>query len=238
MIFLVAITDTLEVVTTVAGSVDVTVSYNDIPTATYQPVPGRSDSSIITATITTAVAAPAASTIRQVKFISISNKGTTAQVITVQINANGTRRVIGPPLVTLQSGEAWTYEDAQGVSVFDPFARPKLAGSTSGTTAANIAATANPVVTGGVDSGGYVRYILADTLGTQIVQLAPTNPGQQSVNDLLWQMLATMKAQTFFLSQLTAVARGYPDAQPGDEADAMIGEFSNPNNLFVNMNNQ
>jgi hypothetical protein len=125
MIFLTATTDTLEVVTAAAGSVDVTASYNDINTTTYAPVPGRADSSISAAATSVVVAAPAASTARQIKFVSISNKAAVAQAITVQINANGTRRSVGPGSVILQAGEAWIYEDARGISVLDPFARPK-----------------------------------------------------------------------------------------------------------------
>lgn len=72
-----------------------TASYVDISQITFALTGvGSSDGQDNAGTAVTVVAAPAANTSRQIKFISIPNLDTVAAVVTVQLNDNGTARVI------------------------------------------------------------------------------------------------------------------------------------------------
>jgi hypothetical protein len=67
---------------------------------------GASDGALNGTTQVTIVAAPAASTRRLIKTISVQNKDTAAVTITVTYNNNGTLRNIAK--VILQVGDVWT----------------------------------------------------------------------------------------------------------------------------------
>lgn len=89
MLNLALTTDKLSLITVGAATVDVHASWvDDLADAMTA---GKTNTAITTATTTDIVAAPAASTVRNVKWISIRNKdaGVTS-TCTVQFNANGT----------------------------------------------------------------------------------------------------------------------------------------------------
>lgn len=67
---------------------------------------GASDGALNSTTPVTLVAAPAASTRRIIKDITICNKDTVAVTVTISYNNNGTLRAIAT--VTLQPGDTWT----------------------------------------------------------------------------------------------------------------------------------
>lgn len=119
MILLTATTDKIQLVTSAAVTVDVNASYFDITTAD-PPVAkgstsGRQNTAISTATTTDIVAAPAASTIRNVKALHIRNKhATTSCDVTVVFDQNGTDYELFK--VTLLAGE--TLEFVEGVGFF------------------------------------------------------------------------------------------------------------------------
>ena len=118
---------------------------------------GSTDGALNGTSSVTLVAAPAASTRRVVKNITIYNKDTAAVTITVSFNANSTLRNIAK--VTLQVGDTWTvdgsYDTNGGLkqtagtvnlgSVTGSFVSGtlKLAGSTSGTATLNPPAAAS-----------------------------------------------------------------------------------------------
>ncbi len=105
MLILTATTDTLTLITGSGGSVDVYVSYVDLTTATV-PTPGRSSANITTATTTTILSAPAASTSRTVKTLVITNRhASTSNAVRVVYDANGTQRYLTASL-TLAAGES------------------------------------------------------------------------------------------------------------------------------------
>ena len=104
MIILDSTSQTVKVTTTLAKNINYYVAYSDHTTTTL--VPGQSAGSIATATTTTIVAAPAASTQRQVHYITIVNKDSTAQSLTMYHDNGGTLIVLGPSLVTIQPGES------------------------------------------------------------------------------------------------------------------------------------
>ncbi len=88
-----ATTETLEVTTSAAVNTDYSVSYMDNASGTLTP--GSSHGQITTATTTTVLAAPGASTQRAVTAVSLCNVSTTAsQSLTVKHDTSGTERVV------------------------------------------------------------------------------------------------------------------------------------------------
>lgn len=93
-----ATTKSLEVV--LAGAVTTnqlpfTAHYVDVTTATFAATAaGEADGTTNNTTAVTMVAAPASGTTRLIKSISIFNKDTVAATVTVQINNNGTARIV------------------------------------------------------------------------------------------------------------------------------------------------
>ncbi len=81
-------TDSLELVTSAACSLDVVISYVDYTSSAATP--GAQVTAITTATTTTVLSAPAASTQRQVKRINVRNKSTTTCVVTMQRDVSAT----------------------------------------------------------------------------------------------------------------------------------------------------
>lgn len=80
---LTTITDIVRVVTSAAGTISIQADWADQTTTTFTP--GRTNTAITTATTTTIVGSPAASTQRQVKSMTIVNTDAlVANTITVQ----------------------------------------------------------------------------------------------------------------------------------------------------------
>lgn len=122
---LAAITESIELQTDVAGSVDWSVYWADHTSAAFTP--GSGQGNIATATTTTIVAAPAASTQRQIKKISVRNRSTTAaQVVTLKKDVSATE-YHETPAITLQPGEALVYIDGAGYAVLKPDGSTKVA---------------------------------------------------------------------------------------------------------------
>lgn len=104
-------TDKLQLVTGVAGTVDVLASWVDLNGTTVTP--GRTVTAITTATTTDIIATPGASTTRNVKTITIRNKDASASVpVTVVYDANGTDYELHK--VTLAPGELLEYIEGVG----------------------------------------------------------------------------------------------------------------------------
>jgi hypothetical protein len=104
MIILDSTSQTVKVTTTLTKNINYYVAYSDHTTTALTP--GQSAGAIATATTTTIVSAPGASTQRQVHYITIVNKDSTAQSLTVYHDNGGTFTVLGPSLVTIQPGES------------------------------------------------------------------------------------------------------------------------------------
>ena len=111
MLNLTTTTDKLQVVTDVAGSIDVIAYYVDLSGTTVTP--GRQRTAISTAATTDVVAAPAASTYRNVKGVRISNTHATTQTtVTVLYNDNG--NVVRETKETLAAGDQLTMDEGVG----------------------------------------------------------------------------------------------------------------------------
>lgn len=87
MLLLTATNHTLEVSTSTTATVHYTSSWVDITAASFTPDSGQG--SITTATTTTVVGAPAASTQRQLKSLILFNAGTATNVVTVRKDVGG-----------------------------------------------------------------------------------------------------------------------------------------------------
>ena len=121
MILLTATTHSLELQTSSASSTDWTCSYVDMSASATTPDSAQGNVSSITTT--TIAAAPAASTQRQIKHISIRNKNTTAQTVTIKKDVSGTEYTVFT--ATLASGEGAEYTDGKGWTCFDGQGRGK-----------------------------------------------------------------------------------------------------------------
>lgn len=125
MLLLTATTHTLEVTTSTTSAIDVSVSYVDITSTTFTP--GSQDTAITTATTTTIVAAPGASTQRQIKQITFKNKGTTTNTLTIKKDVSGTEYTLFS--ASLNSNDLIQYTDGDGFKVFDVGGRIKVTDS-------------------------------------------------------------------------------------------------------------
>ena len=109
-----ATTKSLEVQTSAAVSTDYVVSWVDNTTTTFTP--GMSQGNIASAATTTVVAAPAGSTQRQIKWVSLRNRSTTtAQTVTLKLDVSATEYHLSSA-VSLSPGET-LHIDAEGKQV-------------------------------------------------------------------------------------------------------------------------
>jgi hypothetical protein len=120
MLILASTSDLLRVVTSAAAQIEVHVSWVDLNGTTITP--GRTNTPhITTATTTTVVASPAASTVRNVKHLNITNDHPSQSCVVTVDHTDGTT-VIEMIAFTLLPGEnmlfneegRWNHRDAQG----------------------------------------------------------------------------------------------------------------------------
>jgi hypothetical protein len=112
--------DLLRLTTSSTSALDVHVSWTDFTSSSATA--GRTNTLISTATTTTIVASPAASTQRLVKMFSARNRGTAAQTVTV-LHSDGTN-IPEVHKVTLSAGDVLLYKDER-FSVQDSSGRDK-----------------------------------------------------------------------------------------------------------------
>jgi len=121
VITLAATTHSLEVkldgaVTT--NELPIVTAYVDIPATAGVPTgfsPGAGTTATNGATAVSAIAAPAAATTRQVKFVSVYNADTVNAIATLQFNDNGTKRIIAKR--ELLPGDTLAYIDSVGFQI-------------------------------------------------------------------------------------------------------------------------
>lgn len=119
-IILDATTKTLELVTTSTGEIHYLVNYADHTTTTFTS--GSSLGKITTATTTTIMSAPAASTQRQVKGITIRNTSTTtSNTVTLQVDVSGANHEIYQRV--LAPGESIDIDSTSQVRLYDASGR-------------------------------------------------------------------------------------------------------------------
>jgi hypothetical protein len=120
MLILASTSDLLRVITTAAAQIEVHASWVDLNGTTITP--GRTNTPhIVTATTTTVVGSPAASTVRNVKHLNITNDHPSQSCVVTVEHTDGTT-VIEMIAFTLLPGEnmlfneegRWNHRDAQG----------------------------------------------------------------------------------------------------------------------------
>jgi hypothetical protein len=118
MIYFTATTDTLDIVTSSAAQVDVQANYIDAASSTLIPSgAGRQNTTISSATSTTILSAPGASTTRTLKQLTVRNLSTTtANTVTIEYDQNATFFEIYA--TTLQPGEELIYIEGLGFNVY------------------------------------------------------------------------------------------------------------------------
>lgn len=115
MILLTTTSDVLRIVTDAAADVDTFFSFVDRNGTT--DTPGNQDAAITTATTTTVVSAPGASTYRNIRNGAIRNKDTISVKVTVEFyDGTNAREVVE---VTLAPDASLHYEDGRGWEVFN-----------------------------------------------------------------------------------------------------------------------
>jgi len=131
-------TDKISVITSSVADIVAHASFVDYVQSPESATPGKQNTAISSATTTDIVAAPAASTFRNLKFLSLRNKhASTSNTVTVQFNANGTLYELFK--CTLLPGEelvchegVWFHFDANGgvygatVALADPRVTTKV----------------------------------------------------------------------------------------------------------------
>lgn len=133
MLLLASTSDLLRVVTSAAVTTDVHASWVDMNGSTITP--GRTNTLITTATTTTVVGSPGASTYRTVKTLTIRNRhASTSQTVTV-LHSDGTSI---PELISvmLLAGESLHYHESAGFWVTDRLGQTKSTMTNSGAGAA------------------------------------------------------------------------------------------------------
>ena len=115
MIYLTGTSDLLRVVTSAAITTDVYASWVDLNGTTATP--GRTNTAITTATTTTVVGAPAGSTYRTLKTLTVRNKGASPQTVTI-LHTDGTT-VVEVTEAVLQANYTLHYHEMAGFWVTD-----------------------------------------------------------------------------------------------------------------------
>lgn len=116
MLLLTTTSDKLQIISGSTGTLDVHASWADLASGVVTM--GRTNTNITTATTTDVVAAPAASTTRNIKALYIANNhATNSMLITVQ-HTDGTH-VIPLEVVTLLAGERLDFVEGIGFQLID-----------------------------------------------------------------------------------------------------------------------
>lgn len=99
----------------------IVASYVDVTTTAYSP--GANTTQTNDATAVDAVAAPAASTQRQVKLLTVRNSDAAPVTLTLQYNDNSTLRIIWSGALAV--GDLLIYTDGEGLRVLDNLGQVK-----------------------------------------------------------------------------------------------------------------
>jgi hypothetical protein len=186
------LTSTSDIIRVVTGSgvstIEVQASYVDLASGSYTP--GSTETEITTATTTTVVAAPGASTYRKVKRLSLLNNSASSCQVTVQkyngtiaADLMGVTLLAGELLTRNENGE-WRHKTAAGgdyESSVSSWANYGISGSLAETTLRHLCTENNATVTSGtlvlapiwLKAGTVVTNISFFSGGTAAV--APTN---------------------------------------------------------------
>lgn len=157
MLLLASTSDLLRVVTSGAITTDVHASWLDLNGSTVTP--GRTNTAITTATTTTVVASPAASTMRTIKTLCVRNKhASSAQTVTV-LHSDGTT-IVELVQAILSAGDALHYDEHAGFTVRDLYGRVKS--RSDGLVSASVNTINTVVLSGDVTNNNASANTIAD----------------------------------------------------------------------------
>lgn len=162
MLYLTSTSDIIRVVTSSTATTDVHASWADLADGSSSPVFGRKNTAISSAATTTVCTAPASSTTRTLKTLTIRNRhASTAQTVTVQ-HYDGTTSIdlIG---AVLSAGDALHYDEHQGWTVRDSYARVKS--RSDGLVSAAVNEMNTVVLASDVTNNNGVANTIADVTG-------------------------------------------------------------------------
>jgi hypothetical protein len=208
MLLLAATTDKFQIITSSTSALEVHASYVDASISTLVPSgAGKQNTAIVTAATTDVLAAPGASTLRNLKGMMIRNKGAANNDVTVQFNQNGTLFELYK--ATLLPGAGLQYfEDAgwSGVASFIRFLRvavPYVTSSSAFTTIPGLQAA----VKNGLNYEFEARIIHANDGSTTGSRFAISGP---SLTNVLVSTIDTVttSVSAAALSGGTAAAEG------------------------------
>ena len=92
----------------------------------------------------------------------------------------------------------------------------------------------NPVMVGGTDGTGTAKRIQTDSFGVPLVRGAPSTQAAQSLEELLTQILGTLRVLTHYVYE-EQLRDGFRSA--ADEPDILLADYLNPASTFNNMTN-
>jgi hypothetical protein len=170
MLILADTNDKLQIVTSANVTVDVHASFIDSSTADPPVVKGstsgKQNTAITTAATTDIVAAPAASTIRNVKTVNVRNKHASSSVdVTVVYDDNSTDFELHK--ATLRAGECLQYIEGIGWFLVAALTSPQLRtvklGSDATSTSATLAEATGLSLTTGIGTFTFEYYLLCQT---------------------------------------------------------------------------
>jgi hypothetical protein len=220
MILLTSTSDLLRVATSAAVTVDCHASFMDYNGTTVTP--GRTNTAITTATTTTVVGSPGASTQRNVKSLHVRNTHATTSTLVTVLHTDGTT-VVELHECTLFSNESLEYVEGVGFRVYDANGQPKVGGlavdpSTNTFRLSGVSAT--PVMTADSTALGtiyltqYKGNAIALYDGTNWQLVSPTSEPSLAVTgrttDLPFDVFAYLNAGTVsleFLNWTSATVR-------------------------------
>ena len=92
----------------------------------------------------------------------------------------------------------------------------------------------NPVMVGGTDGTGAAKRIQTDSFGVPLVRGAPSTQATQSLEELLTQILGTLRVLTHYTYE-AQLRDGFRSA--ADEPDILLADYLNQASTFNNMTN-
>lgn len=123
MLLLASTSDEIRLVTSAAVTVDAHASFVDL--ASGATTPGRTNTAIVSATTTTVVGSPGASTYRTVKTLHVRNKHAATSCDVTVVHRQSGPTDVELVKVTLLAGDALHYDEHNGFTVRDNFGRIK-----------------------------------------------------------------------------------------------------------------
>jgi len=196
---------------TAASATSVVIYLRQTPFASYMLSAG-------TSTTTTLGNIPAGTTASG-NPVTVGGSDYNSIVRRIQTDTNGNAQVVGQLPIGYQVGQYnVTYTSTTA--------------STNPITAT--LASVNPVMVGGTDNTGAARRLQTDMFGAVLMRGAPATPSQQSIEDLLTQILGVLRVLTHYKYEEQLLA-GFRST--ADEPDTMLADYLNPASTLINMTN-